>query len=184
MLLFWHVCGNYSTFCILTKQSILKQSHGNTKAKFYCNKRFDVQRTHWLEIVKETETLGVQLPSITADSVPSFWKERSASMEEPFNLFLKRKKKVLRLKVRATQIAQTQMTGWNLYWNDHESNYIATCQLIEKLLWQFRHTGMSNKDNEHFYKQRPLKLFKCNIIEMPFWCDYSIIKSEFLRHIR
>ena len=76
MLFFWHVCGNYNTFYILTKQSILKQSRGNTKAKFYLKKRLDVLRTHGMEIMEQTETLGFQLPSITANSVPSALKRK------------------------------------------------------------------------------------------------------------
>ena len=108
MLLFWHVFGNYNTFCILTKQSILKQSCGNTKAKFYCKKRFDVQRTHWLEIVKETETLGVQLPSITANSVPISEKKEVPPWRSPSIYFLKEKKKFSILKLEPHKLLKAR----------------------------------------------------------------------------
>lgn len=181
MLLFWHVCGSYNTICILTKQSILKQSHGNTEAKFYLKKKFDVLRTHWMEIMKKNRDSWCPASWLTVFQVSE---KKEVPRWRRHSIYFLKEKKVLCLEARVTQIAQTQMIIWSLYWNDNESNYIANCRLIEKLLWQFRHTGMSNKDNEHFYEQRPLKLFKCNIIEMPFWCDYSITKSEFLRHIR
>lgn len=47
-----------------------------------------------------------------------------------------------------------------------------------KLFWQCRHADISNKENEHFCKQCLLKLH-CNIIKLPFWCDYLLTKTFF-----
>lgn len=121
-------------------------------------KIFDVLRTHWMEIMKKNRDSWCPASWLTVFQVSE--KKEVPWREEVLNLFLKEKKFSV-LKLESHKLLKPRWLDEVFIETTMKVIILLIVDSIEKLLWQFRHTGMSNKDNEHFYKQRPLKLFKC-----------------------